>query len=239
MNLPQPTIFECTPVVPEPTLDDAARVSLWLRDQPPFLVENMKALVASAKKSVMQCIRVTKTSGATVANIASETVLLRTIIPDNIAAGAYILAKEVSKSPPRSHWSGYPDVDLVQPDFQELGTLNPVMADKSVCGAFVTWCQAVRGAMGQVVITKDCAYMRQNNTHRFPFPFGLADDAIVHPEHLIHAFKEAQRYEAVYITRQRSTERNMPLVIGFNWNSCILVSTQSSHAYYQEKTDSW
>lgn len=236
---PQPTIFDSVPPTMEVTPDDAAKVAAWLRDQPPFLVENMKAVVAGAKKLAMQCLRVTKSSGATVANVASELVLMRTTISDDIAAGAYILSKEPTKAPPRSHWSGYPDVDLVQPDFAEMAKYQPAIMDRNVCGQFLTFCQAVRSVRGQVVIEKDSAFMIQDPTKRFNYPFNIQDRCIANPDSLIHAFKEAQRYDFVYIGRQKSDERCMPLVIGRNWNNCVLISTQSGHTYYQESMGAW
>lgn len=237
-----------TPKVPETLFPESVSpgvlaIQEFLKAQPRYRLENWKSIVASADANKLKCIRVTEeierhpetkeiVGVHSVANITSARILVRTEAP-GVPAGFYLVSENITRCPPRSHWSGYPDVSSAEPDLHELRTLRPVGISRDVLGSLCTFVGEILKYDGVVAIESDRAYMVQRPDTPFMFPFGLQEGCVVHPLPLSQALKEAHAYEQIFFGRQRSHERNMPLFFGFanNWRNCILVSTQTAHKY--------
>lgn len=238
--LPTETIFPEPP--PPPGL---LAIQAFLKRQDPYRVNNWRALLATNARESLKCIHVSeeverdRATGqilgvSTVANIASPNVLIR-IEDAHLLPGFYLLAETVARCPPRAHWSGYPNISVAEPDLGEIEALGAACLPREVCGAFCVFAEEVKKHSGQICIEKDGAYMVQRPDYPFNFPFGIREPAVVNASALIIAMKEAHTYEKIFFSRQRSTERPMPLFFGFgnNWRNCILVSTQQKHLYEQ------
>jgi hypothetical protein len=212
------------PPIDNSTPHGTAALLDFMRIQGPEFTNNWKAIVASAPDGWLKCIRAI----GGVLNITNCTNVLIRLRCDSVPDGFYAVSeKDVRIHGGHSNLRGYPDVELAHPHPERKG--SRVGMDHATVNQFLAYLAEVKKHRGSVSIRSDHANMVQQPNYVFPFPFGVEKEAAVDPKYAIMAFMEARRYkEGFFIMRQVSENKNMPLIIGHDWDHCIVLMTHNS-----------
>lgn len=191
-----------------------------------FLLENMRRVVATAKRDYNKCVRVKDG----VINVRNESMLLRMVPHIPIPDGFYYLTLEATKTQlNRYTMAGYHDLDALIPTGEELNASGPVMMVRAQCNDFCTWLNFVKDNQGTVTLTRQGAYMQRDPKVFFPFTLNLLEREEMQdlsPSLLVMTFIEAQRYEHVFVSRPRSDDLDLPIVVGVSPSRCAIVTSR-------------
>jgi hypothetical protein len=163
-----------------------------------------------------------------VANITNRKILIRRELAQPHEDGMYLIGAyggELRKVKPTGDWN-YPDVDLLEPNFQNLKPYSSLSVD--VRNAMMPFLKAAYDSSGMLNLGMEKAYQNGYNELplQFDYPFKVSPEFCVHAKYLEIIFQTFRDIPQLLITKE--DRDGAPLIIGVNWKTCALVSTSRS-----------
>lgn len=195
-----------------------------LSEDKDFLRHNLGNILATDCPSYCRYVYV-ENGVATVTNGRSITVRYLLQAPD----GFYALNHQGLLAPTQyaDRWGGYPHPMSFIPTGAELETSG--MLSNEFAKDFVIWCSRVRETKRPVFFDKREIFVpntdyRVDLTSIMDGQLPVGDDVLQFSAYDLQlAFTEMMRYSHFYISRAKSKDSVMPLVLGHNWNQCAML----------------
>jgi hypothetical protein len=175
-----------------------------------------------------------------VANLTNGKLLLRRRV--NAPNGLYDINADGSLSPANvAEHTSYPNVLTLeqavnQATDQTRGIyvhVSPPIPSEAL-GMLKAMCDAIVTRSGDLILSREAAWMEQDPTVNMMFGFGLPTDTKVNPKLLAIALVEMAQYSFVYLKqeiRPKDKEPSTPLILGLDWGSCALIMPIAQRSY--------
>jgi len=154
-----------------------------------------------------------------VANITNRKVLIRMSVPQGTPNGLYNIGMygELKQIVHNNVWD-YPDVDLLEPDFNALKT--PCHLLPQVREHLIMFCRNAFAHGCNIVIERD-RVTAQHLEGLYLHPFNLNNSITINARYLEIVLVTFKAHHVLYLAREN--KENSPLIVGIDWGTSALI----------------